>query len=237
MAPMLVAFALSASPASAHQVWIEQKDGGAQLYFGEFGDNLREVSPGLLDRFTKLDASLLTNAGPRALTPEKGDKFFALDAKPGKSESIIAAETAYPAFERKEGEKTIRTVWTPAARYISDFSARTASLALDIVPTGKIEGGAIEMQVSFKGEPLPKAKVEVTALSGWARTHLTDEAGKFSITLPWKALYVAEVQHTDKTAGERAGEKYDAAMYVTSLSFIPAEGLDSPPPPPAAKPN
>ena len=40
--------------ASAHQVWIEQVEGqGAIVRFGEFGENLREASPGLLDKFGK----------------------------------------------------------------------------------------------------------------------------------------------------------------------------------------
>ena len=37
----------------AHHVWIEQEGNQATLYFGEFADNLREVSPGRLDRFVK----------------------------------------------------------------------------------------------------------------------------------------------------------------------------------------
>ena len=41
----------AAAPAAAHQIWLEQDARAARLYFGEFGDNLREASPGLLDKF------------------------------------------------------------------------------------------------------------------------------------------------------------------------------------------
>lgn len=58
-----------------------------------------------------------------------------------------------------------RTAWTPAARYIADFPPRTATLTLDIVPAG--EPGAFKL--FYKDQPLPEAKVEVIALSGWAR--------------------------------------------------------------------
>lgn len=41
----------TALAAQAHHVWLEQDAQGATLYFGEFGGNLREASPGLLDKF------------------------------------------------------------------------------------------------------------------------------------------------------------------------------------------
>ena len=40
--------------ASAHHLWLEADGQGAKLYFGEFEENLREASPGLLDRFKPL---------------------------------------------------------------------------------------------------------------------------------------------------------------------------------------
>ena len=39
-----------AGSASAHHLWLEADGQGARLYFGEFDENLREASPGLLDR-------------------------------------------------------------------------------------------------------------------------------------------------------------------------------------------
>ena len=122
-----------------------------------------------------------------------------------------------------------RTAWTPAARYITDFAARTATLALDIVPSG--EPGVFKL--FYKGQPLAKAKVEVIALSGWARQVTTDAQGAFRIALPWKGLYAIEARHTDHTSGEREGQKYDVASFVTTLTFIQPAGLESPPAPPA----
>ena len=43
-----------AGSASAHHLWLESDGQGARLYFGEFDENLREASPGLLDRFKPL---------------------------------------------------------------------------------------------------------------------------------------------------------------------------------------
>lgn len=42
------------APASAHFLWLEPEADGARIYYGEFEENLREASPGLLDRLTPL---------------------------------------------------------------------------------------------------------------------------------------------------------------------------------------
>lgn len=237
LAGAILTVAVSTGSAAAHQVWIEQKGAKASFYFGEFGDNLREVSPGLLDRIPGFEPKLLGASGETALKAAKGEKSYALDGTAGKGESIVATVTDYPAFERKKDDKPVRTVWTPAARFIADFEARTPSLALDIVPTGKKVDGKVEFQVTYQGKPLPKAEVEIVALSGWGLERKTGEDGTFAAAFPWKGHYVIEVKHTDETPGTRKDEAYDAAMFVTSLSFAKADGLDSPAAPPAAKPN
>jgi hypothetical protein len=39
-------------PVQAHQIWIEEADGqNGVVRFGVFGENLRDASPGLLDKF------------------------------------------------------------------------------------------------------------------------------------------------------------------------------------------
>ena len=65
------ALALSlAAPASAHHIWIEVDGQGAKVYFGEFGENLREASPGSLDKLSP-QAKVVSSAGERALTLQK----------------------------------------------------------------------------------------------------------------------------------------------------------------------
>ena len=51
--PLISALLLAtlAGGAQAHQVWIEASGNQARLHFGEYADNLRETSPGLLDKF------------------------------------------------------------------------------------------------------------------------------------------------------------------------------------------
>ena len=62
----LVLALLTTASAHAHQLWLEHNAQGTRLYFGEFGDNLREVSPGRLDKFVGLTAMHLSAKGERA---------------------------------------------------------------------------------------------------------------------------------------------------------------------------
>jgi hypothetical protein len=232
-----VALSLVAAPAAAHQIWIEQDAKGARLYFGEFGANLREDSPGLLDKFVQLSARLITSTGEKAVALAKNAVAYALAERAAKGQSLVAEETGYPSWEEKEGKKAIKTVWTPAARYIADFSVQAPLLTLDIVPTGKPG----ELQVIFRGKPLAEVELELIAASGWERRITTSAEGKVTVATPWKGNYLAVVHHTDKTAGKRtlAGkeEAYDVAMFVTTLSFGSKAGLAGPKPPAAAPPS
>lgn len=237
-----IALAAAAFAAQAHHVWIEQNAQGATLYFGEFGGNLREASPGLLDKFVKPVAQRLSAKGDAALAPAKNAGGFALGARAAKGESIVAEETAYPISESKSGDKVTRSLYQPAARLVTDFSAQRPVLTLDLVPTGKSGKDGVEFQAFYKGQPLPKAKVEVITASGWAQGHNTDDAGKLSVKLPWRGTYVLEMSHRDAAAGERVaadgkGEQYDRASYVTSLTVLQPKGLPTLPAPPAAAPN
>lgn len=222
--------------AQAHHVWIEQDAKEAKLYFGEFGDNLRETSPGLLDRFVRPVAGKISNGALQAVAVSKTSNGFAIASVATKGESLIAQEPAYALRESKDGDKTIRSLYMPAARLVVDSSAQAPQLTLDVVPTGKTDKDQVELQVIFKGKPLPKAKVAFTAASGWMQELRTGDDGKLMVLMPWAGSYVAEVKQADG-AGERGAEKYDKANYVTSLTMLQAQGLPALPAPPAAAPN
>jgi uncharacterized GH25 family protein len=216
--------------ASAHQIWIESSGKGAKLYFGEFGMNLREVSPGTLD---KLPSPAARTAEGEAIALTKAADHYLLARPARKGESLVAEEVSYPSWE----DKGKRGVWFAAARWVGDFAAVPARLTLDLVPTGK----AGELQVVYKDKPLPGVEVVLVAQSGWEKRAESDKDGKVAFSMPWKGAYLVEVHHTDKTPGKRklaAGEeKYDEATYVTTLSFSLQKGLAGAPVPPAAPPS
>ena len=229
----LVSSLMFAGAANAHQIWLEQTSKTANLYFGEFGENLREASLGLLDKFIKPSATLSGAKGDQALTLNKEAGSFALSARAGKNESITAEEANYPGFEKKTGETLVRSIWTPAARLVTSDAAQTPTLTLDLVPSGQPG----EFKVYYKGQPLPKAKVGIIVQSGWAKEAVSDEQGAVKFELPWQGTYVLEVHHTDKTAGERDGKPYDVASFVTTLSLAQTKGIKAVAAGPAAKPN
>jgi hypothetical protein len=219
------------SAAMAHYIWLEADGQGAQLYFGEFGENLREVSPGLLDRLEP-SARAVTPSGEKALKVEKSAGSFKLSGEPVAGASIVAEDARYPLIVRTRDGATSRLMWRPAARFVPDQAARQPILELDIVPAG---GG--KFAVFFKGKPLAKTKVTVGTPSGWVKELTTDADGAVATGLPWRGIYVFEVHHDDKNAGKRGEEAYDSASYVTSLTLVQPQGLDPLPAPPPAKPN
>lgn len=220
--------------AQAHQIWLEESSqGSAVVRFGEFGDNLREASPGLLDKFGKPVATLVSANGDKSADGTKQADGFALPFKARNGESIVAEDAQYPLYSWGEGDKQTRSWFYPAARQITDFSAQKPRLPLDLVPTGTPG----ELQLTYKEKPLPKTKVTLTVQSGWMKEAETDEQGKVSFDMPWAGAYVAEVSHDDKAGGERKGEKYDVVYYVTTLTYDKPDGIEPVPAGPASTPN
>lgn len=237
---LLVCAPLLAMPglAQAHQVWLEQDGNGAKLYFGEFGDNLHEASPGYLDKLTRVSASVLSAKGEKAVESRKERDGIALAGRAAKGGSLIALDAAYPLLESQEGGKTIKTAWTPAARYVAELGPRQPKLVLDVVPAD----ASGEFLVVYRGAPLPRAEVSLVAASGWSLSGRTDDKGKVAFALPWKGAYALLVRHKDATPGKRQNaqgtdEAYDAQSFATTLTFSTSTGLPSPPPPPPAPPN
>lgn len=222
----------SLGTAQAHQVWLENNGGQAQLFFGEFNDNLRETSPGALDKFLATPTlAQQTASGTQQLSGQRNATGFSYNA--ASQAQTLFASAAYPLIDRsKRNEPAL--LWVPAARWVATPAQAVAAnaQALDLVPTGKPG----QLMVSFNGMALPKTKVQIVAPSGWSREAQSDEQGRVNFALPWKGLYVAEVHHSHKQGGEAQGKSYGEASYVTTLSFRIEDGMPSPALPAAAKP-
>lgn len=222
----------SLGTAQAHQVWLENNGGQAQLFFGEFNDNLRETSPGALDKFLATPTlAQQTASGTQQLSGQRNATGFSYNA--ASQAQTLFASAAYPLIDRsKRNEPAL--LWVPAARWVATPAQAVAAnaQALDLVPSGTPG----QLMVSFNGMALPKTKVQIVAPSGWSREAQSDEQGRVNFALPWKGLYVAEVHHSHKQGGEAQGKSYGEASYVTTLSFSVEDGMPSPALPAAAKP-
>jgi len=223
---------LSPAAASAHALWLEPDAAGIQLYFGEFDENLREGSPGLLDRFEPLPAAKAFGAaGNQPLEVEKKATSFQVTGAAANADSVVAEQARVT--ERKQGDKTTRTLGRLSARYVTDFNERKPVIPLDIVPAGK--PGAFK--VFYDGKLLPKAKAEIATEFGWKREFKTDDNGAFEVDLPWKGTYMVEVSLVDNTPGTHGAEAYDGMRFVTTLTFRIPSGLEAPPRPPVTTPK
>lgn len=235
-APLLATLIACASltaitSAHAHQVWLENAGGQARLHFGEFNENLRESSPGALDKFLGAPAlDQRSAAGTQRLEGKLGKDAFSYTTQA--DAQALFATASYPLIDRSKRNQPAM-LWVPAARWVANAgqAAEANIKALDLVPTGKPG----EFKVVFNGAPLPKVQVEMVAPSGWSRGGQSGDDGTVTFALPWKGQYVAEVKHSDKTAGEAQGKPYGEASYVTTLSFVQKDGMASPalPEPPA----
>ena len=230
----LIALLGAVTPAQAHQIWIEQAEGqNAVVRFGEYGENLREASPGLLDKFAKVTATLISAKGEQKSDGTKAATGFTLPFSAAAGDGIVAEDANYPLYVWKQQGKDVTNWYHPAARYITSFAAQQPKLALDLVPTGQ-EG---QFKLTFKDQPKAKTKVTLVTQSGWSKEAHTDEQGLVKFEMPWQGVYVAEVSFNDRNAGERTGangaEKYDAVSYATTVTFVNAKGL---PPVPAGPP-
>lgn len=224
--------------AQAHQIWIEETEGqNAVVRFGEFGENLRETSPGLLDKFVKPTGTLITAKGEQKSAATRIANGFTLPFKAASGESIVAEDASYPLYTWKQKDKDVVNWFYPAARLITGFAAQQPKLVLDLVPTGD----AGQFKLVFKGQPRAKAKVTLVTQSGWSREAHTDAQGLVKFDMPWKGVYVAEASVNDNSSGERPGasgaEKYDAVSYVTTVTYISGSGLDPIPAGPPATPG
>lgn len=228
-----------AGTAHAHQIWLEQPAGHKTAFvrFGEFGENLRETSPGLLDKFVKPTATLLSAKEEKNVDARKVGDGFELTFGAAHGDSIIAEDANYPLYTWKQGGKETTNWYRPAARLITDFSEQKPRLTLDLVPTGK----SGEFRLFLQGQPRAKTKVTLVTQSGWAREGHTDAQGLVTFDMPWKGTYVAEVSVNERSPGERPGangtEKFDGVSYVTTLTYVQPDGLPPIPAGPAATPG
>ena len=216
-----------AAAAAAHSIWIEREGDGARIFFGEFDENLREASPGLLDR---LDPQARVAGSDKELKVDRTAGFFAVAGPLGKDAAVVAEDAR---ITERRGDKSAKVLSKLGARYSADFREQPPVNALDIVPAGK--PGLFK--VFYQGKPLAKAKLELIAESGWKREFKTDEQGAVDAPLPWRGAYVIEVQHSDATPGKLGEQAYESVRCASTLSFRVADGLQGPPPPPLTTPR
>jgi len=211
--PLLMLLLGFAFQAQAHFIWLEPAEGQARLYFGEYGDNLREKTGGRLDSIAA--PAIQTNYADRKsakVAYERKDNHIALKA-PG-NVPLIVQDTAMKVKDlRKNNIGIVKPMYY--ARFATNDVEAASSLDFDIQPLGNGK-----VKVNLHGAPLAKVKLEIFAPNQWMREYQTNELGEVSVDTPWPGLYVVHVVYVEPVKGEYQGDAYEAIRHVGTLSLI-----------------
>ncbi|MEZ0389808.1 MAG: hypothetical protein ACAI34_22200 [Verrucomicrobium sp.] len=211
--PTLLLSTLLALPSlsRAHEVWIEDtKDGKLVVRFAEYGEEY-EKSPGHLDALATPEAWAAGPDGkPKAFAVEKkADHYLLVDAKP---EQGVQAEAAFAIMKRGEGPARKPVFY--ARWHHAKAGAAAPALTFDIVPTATPG----EVQVFFRGKPVPEAKVNFVPPAGKEEELTSDKEGKVKFTLGSAGNYLLYCKHQrEETAGFSGGVEYSAVSHNASL--------------------
>ena len=212
---ILIAVTLLVTSARAHYVWLERDgEGPARAYLGEWIDDIREKSGGMLDRIKA--PKVFLGAGTDALPVKRNDNNLEFPTK-GRGD-VRLMDDSMPSREDKEKGGATKTIYYAKA----GRSETAAKLDLELVPTTP---NGNTLVVVFLGAPLPKAEVTIVGPSKWQKPLTSDAKGQITLPTPWAGRYVLEVTHFDEKAGGSGAEKFNRTRHISSLSFVQQSGL------------
>jgi hypothetical protein len=209
---------IAAGAAHAHFVWVERDGAGlARMYFGEWANDLREKTGGRLDMFKTPQAFSISITQPLSLARRTDH----LEITASGSGDVRVVETGLAPREDKKNSGKTKTVFCAKAGR-EDTATR---LDLEFVPT---TANGNTFVLTFRGAPLAKTEVTVFGPPKWEKPLQTDEQGRVTTPTPWAGRYILHAVFTEQVAGTGDGGAFDRTRYVTTLSFVNADGLPWP---------
>lgn len=207
---------LLAQISQAHMIWLERDGNEAnqvgRIYFGEFAENVREQAGGALDRVVAPVAFAQSIDKPLSIS-RKSDHLEVV----GAAGDMRVIHALAPREDKRNGGHS-RTIFLARA----GRSSAQAALDLELVPE---TADGDRFTLLFKGKPLAKTELALIGPPLWQKPLRTDEQGKVTIETPWQGRYLIETSHTEETAGEVAGSKFDRTRYVFTLTFVSNGGV------------
>jgi len=206
---------LAGGVAHAHYVWLERDgEGPARAYFGEWVDDIREKTGGLLDRFKA--PRVFLGASNEPLQVKRNENDLEVAAK-GPSDVRFVENGIPPRDDKEKGGKT-RTIY-----YAKHGRSETAAkLDLELVPT---EPNGKTSVLMFFGKPLSKIELTMIGPPKWEKKLTTDDQGRVALPMPWAGRYVLEVMHFDEKTGGANEEKFRRTRHISSVSFAQEDGI------------
>ena len=206
----LMAFGFLASPATAHEVWIE-RDGNApaRIYLGEPAEAVPEGGD---PEFPKLKAPTLfaeSRDRPASLVRRANHIEAAVN---GTGDIRLVDENVFDPWRGEDGKLQGVVYHARAGR-----TETRHALDLEIVP---VTPNGNRFVVLWQGKPLPGAKLTVIDPDRWTKAYVADEKGV--ITAPERGNGRYLLSTSNEIAGERqlGGETVASTVHVSTLTFV-----------------
>ena len=201
--------------AHAHFVWLERDgDGPARAYFGEWIDDIRERTGGLLNRFKAPRVFIGASDEPLPVKRNENNLEFAVKGRG----DVRFVDSGVPPREDKEKGGVTKTIYYAKA----GRSETAAKLDLELVPT-QVNGKTFVLL--FFAAPLTKAELTIIGPSKWEKPLVTDDQGRVTLPTPWAGRYVLEITYFDEKPGGSGEEKFSRTRHISSLSFVQSNGI------------
>lgn len=215
---------VTASVAHAHYLWIEADEAGGQIYFGEAQELLKEKSPGKLDNIKAPKAFVQAAADEPFKTVEvsRRSQFFTISASKNAAAIAVVEESLEVKDLTKHSLGFAKSNYYARYGKAPDLKAEKSMMPIDLQ-----QRAPNVFAVSYRGQPLANAKLEVIAPNTWVQEHKTDAQGTVEINTPWRGQYVVHLLHVEKMPGEYAGKRYDALRNHFTYTFTKADGADA----------
>lgn len=206
----LMACSFIASPATAHEVWIE-RDGNApaRIYLGEPAEAVPESGD---PEFPKLKTPTLFTENRDRPAPliRRANHIEAAVAETG--DLRLVDENVFEPWAGEDGKLQGVVYHARAGR-----AETRHALDLEIVPL--TENGN-SFAVLWQGKPLPGAKLTVIDPDRWTKAYVSDEKGVITAPERGKGRYLLST--SNEVAGERqlGGKAVASTVHVSTLTFV-----------------
>lgn len=209
LAPLL-AISAAASPAAAHEVWIE-RDGAApaRIYLGEPAEAVPESGD---PEFPKLKAPVLFSGNRDRPAPLVRRTNHIEAAVSGAGDVRLVDDNVFEPWAGEDGKLQGVVYHARAGR-----TETRHALDLEIVP---LAAGGDSFAVLWQGSPLPGAKLTIIDPDRWAKSTLADDKGVVAVPARGKGRYLLSTTHEVKGDRVLSGKPVASAVHVSTLTYV-----------------
>lgn len=206
----LIAFGLFASPAAAHEVWIERDaTGPARVYLGEPADSVPDAGD---PEFPNLKTPSVFATGDKKPAPlvRRANHIEAAVSGPG--DVRLSDDNVFAPWVGEGGR------WEGVVYYARAGRIETQpALDLEIVPAA---AGSDKFVVHWLGKPLPAAKVTIVNADRWQKSFAADAKGAVVVPVAAPGRYLLSVSHDVEGPRALGGKKVAKTIHVSTLTFV-----------------